>query len=164
MDPLEIYAKTERGTQALMERKLDLPAPLRDLLVLVDGNRTIADVMVEARALKLDGRGLAALERGGLIARRTPAPSLAKDEAAVAGPRSAEETERYVQARQLMSDAITAHLGFRGYALTKRLQKACDVHDLHGLLPDFAKALVKRLGIEPAAPIVASIERLVTGS
>jgi len=35
---------------------------------------------------------------------------------------------------------------------------------LHDLLPDFAKSLVKRLGIEPATPIVSSIERLITGT
>ena len=64
----------------------------------------------------------------------------------------------------MISDAINAHLGFRGYGLMVRLQKTANVRDLHDLLPDFAKALVKRLGIEPATPIVSSIERLITGS
>jgi hypothetical protein len=54
-----------------------------------------------------------------------------------------------MQAQQMMSDAINAHLGFRGYGLMMRLQKTANVRDLHDLLPDFAKALVKRLGIEP---------------
>ena len=44
-----------------------------------------------------------------------------------------------------------------------RLQKTASIRDLHELLPDFAKALVKRVGIEPATPIVSSIERLITG-
>ena len=64
----------------------------------------------------------------------------------------------------MLSDAINAHLGFRGYGLTMRLQKAANARDLHDLLPDFAKALVKRLGIEPATPLVSSIERLITGT
>jgi hypothetical protein len=71
---------------------------------------------------------------------------------------------RYVQAQQMISDAIDAHLGFRGYGLTMRLQKTASIRDLHDLLPDFAKALVKRVGIEPATPIVSSIERLITGA
>ena len=77
--------------------------------------------------------------------------------------RSQDEAERYTQAQQMIGDAINAHLGFRGYGLIIRLQKTASIRDLHELLPDFAKALVKRVGIEPATPIVSSIERLITG-
>jgi len=165
MDPSEIYAKTDLGLQELKERKLNLPITLRGLLILIDGNRTVAEVLAKARALKLDARAMTALERGGLIAKRFSAPSVAQTEAAAApAERSADEVERYMQAQQMMSDAINAHLGFRGYGLMMRLQKTANVRDLHDLLPDFAKALVKRLGIEPATPIVSSIERLITGN
>jgi hypothetical protein len=44
-----------------------------------------------------------------------------------------------------------------------RLQKTANVRDLHDLLPDVAKALVKRMGMTPATPIVETIERLITG-
>jgi hypothetical protein len=165
MDPSEIYAKTDLGLQELRERTLNLPITLRGLLILIDGNRTVGDVLVKARALKLDERAMRALERGGMIAKRFSAPSVARADAATApDPRSADEIERYTQAQQMISDAINAHLGFRGYGLMMRLQKTSNVRDLHDLLPDFAKALVKRLGIEPATPIVSSIERLITGS
>ena len=70
--------------------------------------------------------------------------------------RSEDEVQRYLQAQQLMSDAINQHLGFRGYGLMMRLQKTANVRDLHDLLPDFAKALVKRIGMAPATPIVES--------
>lgn len=78
--------------------------------------------------------------------------------------RSQDEAERYTQARQMMSDVIDAHLGFRGHGLTMRLQKTESVRDLHGLLPDFARALVRRVGIEPATSVLSSIERLITGT
>ena len=42
-----------------------------------------------------------------------------------------------------------------------RLQKTANIRDLHDLLPDFAKALVKRIGMGPATPIVEAIERLI---
>ena len=42
MDPSEIYAKTELGLAELRERKLNLPITLRGLLILIDGNRTVA--------------------------------------------------------------------------------------------------------------------------
>ena len=165
LDPSELYAKTDLGLQELKERKLNLPITLRGLLILIDGNRTVGEVLAKARALKLDARAMTALERGGLIAKRFSAPSIAEGEAATAGAqRSEDEVERYMQAQQMMSDAINAHLGFRGYGLMMRLQKTANVRDLHDLLPDFAKALVKRLGIEPATPIVSSIERLITGT
>src|SRR3954466_2130053 len=165
MDPSEIYAKTERGLAELKERKLNLPITLRGLLILIDGNRTVAEVLVKARALKLDDRAMTALERGGLIAKRFSAPSVAESETPTPPrQRTEDEVERYMQAQQLMSDAINAHLGFRGYGLMMRLQKTANVRDLHDLLPDFAKSLVKRLGIEPATPIVSSIERLITGN
>jgi hypothetical protein len=165
MDPSEIYAKTELGLQELKERKLNLPITLRGLLILIDGNRTVAEVLVKARALKLDQRAMTALERGGLIAKRFSAPSVAQGDA-IAAPaqRTEDEIERFIQAQQMMSDAINAHLGFRGYGLMMRLQKTANVRDLHDLLPDFAKALVKRLGIEPATPVVSSIERLIIGT
>ena len=165
MDPSEIYAKTELGLQELRDRQRNLPITLRGLLILIDGKRTVAEVLVKARALKLDERAMTALERGGLIAKRFSAPSVAAREAAAApARRSEDEVERYIQAQQMMSDAINAHLGFRGYGLMMRLQKTATVRDLHDLLPDVAKALVKRVGIEPATPIVSSIERLITGT
>ena len=165
MDPSEIYAKTELGLRELKERSLNLPLTLRSLLILIDGNRTVAQVLVKARALRLDERAMTALERGGLIAKRFSAPSVSSGpevRETAAPQRSEDEVERYLQAQQMMSDAINAHLGFRGYGMMMRLQKTANVRDLHDLLPEFAKAMVKRLGIEPATPIVSSIERLLT--
>jgi hypothetical protein len=160
MDPSEIYAKTDLGVAELRERRLNLPVTLRSLLILIDGNRTVGEVLEKARALRLDERALAALERGGLIAKRFSAPSVA---ATAAPTRTEDEIQRYMRAQQLMSEAISQHLGFRGYGLMLRLQKTANVRDLHDLLPDVAKALVKRLGMGPATPIVESIERLITG-
>jgi hypothetical protein len=169
MDPSEIYGKTELGVAELRERRLSLPVALRSLLILIDGNRTVAEVLEKARALRLDERALAALERGGLIAKRFSAPSVTPAVKAVTAPtpagpaRSEDEIQRYLRAQQLMSDAISQHLGFRGYGLMLRLQKTANVRDLHDLLPDVAKALVKRIGMGPATPIVDTIERLVLG-
>jgi hypothetical protein len=163
MDPSEIYAKTELGLQELRERKLNLPVTLRSLLILIDGNRTVGEVLDKARALRLDERALTALERGGLIAKRFSAPSAGQAPEQIQASRTQDEVERYMQAQRMMSDAINQHLGFRGYGLMMRLQKTANVRDLHDLLPDFAKALVKRIGMGPATPIVGAIERLITG-
>ena len=42
-----------------------------------------------------------------------------------------------------------------------RLQRASNLRDLHDLLPDFAKAMVKRVGIDAATPVVTRLEQLI---
>ena len=75
-----------------------------------------------------------------------------------------DEIARYRHARQMIFDAIDLHVGPHGHDLLARLERTASVIDLHALLPDFAKALVRRVGLEPATPIVSSIERLISGS
>jgi len=63
MNPGEIYAKTDEGVRELKERKLNLPIALRSVLIMVDGNRTVGEVLERAQALRVDSSSLAALER-----------------------------------------------------------------------------------------------------
>ena len=162
MNPDEIYAKTEEGLRELKERTHNLPIALRSLLIMIDGNRTVAEVLERARAVRADAAALATLERVGLIAKRFSAPSAVEAEA-VAPPRSEDEVRRFLAAQQRISDAINTHLGFRGYLMMMRLQRAGNLRDLRDFLPDFGKALVKRIGSTNAAQIVAGIERLISG-
>jgi hypothetical protein len=162
MNPGEIYAKTEDGIRELKERKLNLPIALRSLLIMIDGKLSVAEVLERAQALRVDLDAVAGLERAGLIAKRFSAPSVA--EAGVASvARSKDEVQRFIGAQKQLSDLLNEHLGFRGYMMMMRLQRAENLRDLHDLLPDFAKALVKRIGIEAATPIVSELERLIVG-
>ena len=160
MNQGEIYAKTEEGVREVKERKRNLPITLRSLLIMVDGSRTVAKVLEEARALRVDVPALATLERAGLIAKRFSAPSAAESETASAS-RSESEVQRFLAAQQQLSNAIKEHLGFRGYLMMMRSQRARNLRDLHDQLPDFAKAMVKRVGIDAATPIVGELERLI---
>ena len=160
MNPGEIYAKTEDGVRELKERTRNLPIALRSVLIIVDGTRTVAEVLERARALRVDVSALATLERAGLIAQRFSAPSSAESDAAPP-PRSENEVQRFLAAQQQLSDAINKHLGFRGYMMMMRLQRAANLRDLHDLLPDFAAAMVKRVGIDAATPIVSALEQLI---
>ena len=110
MNPDEIYAKTEEGLRELKERTHNLPVMLRSLLIMIDGNRTVAEVLERARAVRADAAALATLERVGLIAKRFSAPSAVETEAAAA-PRSEDEVKRFITAQQRISDAINSHLG-----------------------------------------------------
>jgi hypothetical protein len=160
MHSSDIYAKTELGARELRERQLNLPLPLRSLLIMVDGNRTVADVLEKARALRLDDKAFDTLAVQGLIAPKfSTAGGAASDTAEP--QRSEADVERYLRAQQMMSDAINSHLGFRGYGLMMRLQKAANLQDLHDLLRDVAAVLVKRMGIDGATPIVSEIEHQI---
>lgn len=160
MNPGEIYAKTEDGLRELKERKLNLPIALRSVLIMIDGRRTVAEVLERARTLHADISAVAALERAGLIAKRFSAPSVAGAGAADV-VRSEDEVELFIAAQKKLSDLINEHLGFRGYLMMMRLQRAENLRDLYDLLPDLAKALVKRIGIEAATPIVSELERVI---
>jgi hypothetical protein len=159
MNPGEIYAKTDEGVRELKERKLNLPIALRSLLIMIDGNRTVGEVLERARALRVDASTFSALERAGLIAKRFSAPSV--DDEKAPAPRSEDEVERFIAAQQQLSALINEHLGFRGYLMMMRLQRAENLRDLHDFLPDFAQALVKRMGVGAATAIVAPLERLI---
>ena len=58
MNPGEIYAKTDEGVRELKERKLNLPIALRSLLIMIDGNRTVGEVLERSRALRVDASAL----------------------------------------------------------------------------------------------------------
>jgi hypothetical protein len=160
MNPGEIYAKTDEGVRELKERQRNLPIALRSLLIMVDGNRTVGEVLQRARALRVDPTAFAELERAGLIAKRFSAPSATESGTAPAA-RSEDEVQRFLAAQRKVSDAINAHLGFRGYLMMMRLQRASNLRDLHDLLPDLAQALVKRLGVGVATPLVEELQRLI---
>jgi hypothetical protein len=160
MHPGEIYAKTEEGVRELKERKRNLPVALRTLLIMVDGSHTVAQVLDKARTLRVDMDALVELERNGLIAKRFGAPSAIETDRAPEAP-SDSDVKRFLRAQERMSDAISAHLGLRGYLMMLRLQRAANIRDLHDLLPDFAQALVKRVGLDAATPIVTELERLI---
>ena len=69
-DGIALFAKTELGIRELRERQLNLPLPLRSLLIMIDGQRTVADVLAKTRALGLDARAIQQLAGDGLIARK----------------------------------------------------------------------------------------------
>jgi hypothetical protein len=160
MTPDDIYAKTDLGIQELRERKLNLSIALRSLLILIDGERTVLQILAKSRSLKVDERALTALERSGLIAKRYSGRSESDDET-IPGERTADEVERFLRAQKMMDAAINTHVGFWGYGLILRLQKTANLRDLHDLLPDVAKALVKKIGFDAATPIVNEMEQVI---
>jgi len=156
----EIYVKSELGSQELVERRLGLSIDLRRLLILVDGKHTVAQLLAKGQAFHADAAAFAELERAGLIGLLYSARSSAQ--AGAENPaRSEDEVQRFLDSQKALSDAINDHLGFRGYLMMMRLQKAENLRDLRELLTEFAQALVKRKGIDFATPVVSGLEQMI---
>ena len=158
MSPGDIYAKTDAGLREIKERKLNLSVALRSILIMIDGRHTVADLISRAKVLRVDESVFASLEKSGLIELRAGSARAAD---APPAPVSKDAVERYLTAQKLMSQAINTHLGFRGYTLMMRLQRTSTLADLRQLLPDLARAIVKRIGMDAATPVVVEIEQLL---
>ena len=158
MDLDEIYSKTERGLEELRTRQMNLPMQLRSVLIMVDGQRTVAQTLARAQAMSVGPDVFEQLEKLALIERRFGARSAAEAPAA-APARTQDDVQRFLTVQKLMNDAISNHLGLRGYGLMLRLQRAGNLRDLHDLLPDLAQSLVKRIGLNGATPIVQGLEQ-----
>ena len=102
MDTAVVYAKTELGLREIKERRLKLPVPMRGLLIMIDGHRTVADVMEKAKALHLDSSALEALEVGGLIVKRFSPTAVASNDENIA-PRDLAEAQRLMHARDRLA-------------------------------------------------------------
>jgi hypothetical protein len=159
----DIYSKTPRGLEELRTRQMNLPMQLRSVLIMIDGQRTVAQTLARAQAMSVGPDVFEQLEKLGLIERRFGARSgtAQADEAPAA--RSQDDVQRFLTLQKAMNDAISQNLGLRGYGLMLRLQRASNLRDLHDLLPDLAQSLVKRIGINGATPIVERMEHLLRG-
>ena len=98
-------AKTEAARQLLAGPRSALPAPLRMLLISVDGQRSAAQLLAIARSLNLGDDALARLQREGLVSggapvpASNPAPSLAPARAA-----SRDDLRRLMRAKMFALD------------------------------------------------------------
>lgn len=148
-----VYFKTDAGREEIQQRTLKLPAALRSLLVMIDGQRSAADLGDVIASLRLPGDALEQLLAQGLIAAREPATAsvvparqpapapVAKEVAA--SVMSDADAERYQAAHARASEVIGKHLGLKGYFLQMKLERCASLADLEELAPEIAEALAK---------------------
>jgi len=161
----EVPNKTDAGRDEITSRALKLPNGLRSILLMVDGQRNVAQLRGVMSGLKSPDDALTQLQALGLIAvpqsLAAAAAATIRDSARPAPPVSP-PAERNVQAYAesapsttastasgysalytLMSDTVREHLGLRGYFLQLKVERCTDVGELLALLPDFSTALAK---------------------
>jgi hypothetical protein len=148
----ELYFKTDAGRQEIQDRGRKLPASLRSLLLMVDGQRDQTQLRDLMTGLHAPDDALEQLLVMGLVKRNEPAaatpppaPALA---VAATGPLPGEvklpaDFGRYRSLYEIVTDTVRRHLGLKGYFLQLKVEKCADVDALLALLPEVATALTK---------------------
>ena len=139
--------KTAAGRDEIESRARKLPANLRSILLLVDGQRSARQLRDVISGLHAPADALDQLVSHGLIADATPASS---SPVPASPTSSAEIANRYNVLYALMSDAVREHLGLRGYFLQLKIERCGDAQALLAVLPDLAAAVAKARDAELA--------------
>lgn len=165
----ELYYKTDAGKQEIQDRGRKLPASLRSLLLMIDGQRDQTQLRDLMAGLRAPDDALEQLLVMGLVKRNDPAVSPAPaappaspappvvptptsatlaELAAAAGPLPGEvqlpaDFGRYRRLYEIVTDTVRRHLGLKGYFLQLKVEKCADVDALLALLPEIATALTK---------------------
>lgn len=143
----EVYAKTDAGRDEIQTRARKLPPALRSTLLVVDGRRTIAQLLGLASGLHAPPDALAQLAELGLIA---PLAQMASAGAPPLSPQS-DSAERFLLLSGLMSEAVRQHLGLRGYFMQLKIERCADTDELSALLPELTAAIAKAKGASSAS-------------
>ena len=139
-----IPGKTSAGQQVLKDRSVNLTPRQRAALILIDGKRSLADVLQSSGAAREDVERLFELElvSGGVV-QAQPAAS--------AKP-PASPQERY-RAAYPIATQLTASLGLRGVRLNLAVEAASSYDDLLALSAKIREAV----GAEQFAPLGAAL-------
>jgi hypothetical protein len=142
MRDMSVPNKTAAGRDEIESRTRKLPAHLRSILLLVDGQRTARQLHDVISGLHAPVDALDQLVSLGLIADTAPAGATPPTFAEVPAPSPA-AANRYSVLYALMSDAVREHLGMRGYFLQLKIERCGNADELLALLPDLSAAVAR---------------------
>lgn len=152
-------AKTELGHQVIKDRSVQLTPRQRSALILVDGKRSRAELLVAMATAGIVKEDLDRLIELGLVHETAPpaaAPVPAAPPAVPAAPTggAGQRTpqERYSQAYPIATQ-LTASLGLRGFRLNLAVEAAGSYEDLLALAPKIRDAV----GAERFVPLEAAL-------
>ena len=149
-----IYSKTSTGQQVIRDRSVSLTPRQRTTLILVDGKRTMQELLRATSQTGGTAEDLESLVALGLIEApidaRPPGP-IASSETAPASDASPQRSEqdRFAQGYPVAAQ-LTASLGLRGFRLNLAVEAAGNYQELLALVPKIRDAV----GAEKCAPLV----------
>lgn len=172
MNDTDFVDKTERGAQEIKTRSLKLPQRLRTMLIMIDGNVSVAQLRDAAAKLAVQDDFLDVLLRDGLvvllpgigIAHKPPAAAATTAASSGAAPQMAADAstvERFMAARKLMNDSVVDGLGIRAFFFTLKLERAFNREDLLALMDDYLKAIRKGSGAAAAEVLEGRVRSLL---
>ncbi|MFC3552129.1 hypothetical protein ACFOLC_14080 [Lysobacter cavernae] len=146
----EVPSKTEAGRDEILSRARKLPTVLRSILLLVDGQRNVAQLREVIAGLHGPADALEQLRTmdlvavpGGLAAAAAATIPTAAPAAQAAQTDHAASGGAYGALYTMMTEAVREHLGLRGYFLQLKIERCSDVAGLQGVLPELKAALTK---------------------
>lgn len=142
-----IPVKTNAGQQVLKDRSVNLTPRQRAVFILVDGKRSVDDMLQATAAAGVTREDVDRLFELGLIADAAPAPIRTVARADERTPQ-----ERYTAAYPIAT-RLTASLGLRGVRLNLAVEAARSYEDLVALSPKIRDAV----GSEKFAPLQAAL-------
>jgi hypothetical protein len=152
-----IYRKTSAGHDEIEERRLPLRAELRRLLILIDGNRSSAELARCVRASELP-EAIGDLAILGLIASVSTNPSFARVAVTDAiDTRSSMPPRQFEAARNAAAHAASELLGLAARPYCAKLLECRDSLDLRALLSTVQAKLRATLGEDAATIFVESV-------
>ena len=143
-----IPVKTSAGQQVLKDRSVTLTPRQRAVFILIDGKRSLDDVLQSTAAAGVTREDVDRLFELGLVADSSPAIELAA--APAADPRTPQQ--RYAEAYPIATK-LTAGLGLRGVRLNLAVEGATSYEDLLALSPKIRDAV----GAEKFAPLAKAL-------
>ncbi|MBC3862230.1 hypothetical protein H8K32_08995 [Undibacterium jejuense] len=176
------YDKTEKGREEIATRKHQLANRLRTLLVMIDGKKSAADLLKKLAAIGLDENSIQELIDLEMIAptlelepEPASAPASESDESDVAVKEenqppiaqsdnvSTEETEaeQFQAIYNFFNDTIKSALGFRGFTLQLKVERAKSIDDFKNLRHAYLEAILKVKGREMARSLRDRLDLLL---
>lgn len=169
MQPGDRIQKSAAGRTALAGRSVDLPGPLRTLLLMVYGDKTAAEFSQLASQLPAGREGLTRLAEMGFIEvvsawAPAPAPALppspifSRDAAPssapiaeIAAPQATHTVDEAALQKLLYPEFVraTSSLGLRGALLVLKVERAMSAKELLAMRDQVESAIAKSKG-EPA--------------
>jgi hypothetical protein len=165
MGATDVYVKTGLGLQEVSSRKLKLPNRLRCMFILIDGVQPVTTLKDEAQQLGAPPDFIEQLEALELIAKKESASAVPNVTAGVmpgTGEDKGDEFSRFRACKDLMNATIVDALGIKSFFFTLKLERASTRADLAQLVPDYQKAMVKAMGLEPAQVMVDRLKRMLS--
>jgi hypothetical protein len=138
-----LIVKTEMGQQVMKDRSVALTPKQRSAFILVDGKRTLEQVLQATAAMGVTAEEIEKLFELGLIAAAGPpekAQSAAPAEAAGGQLPGRTPQERYAEAYPIATK-LTASLGLRGFRLNLAVEAATNYEELLQIIPKIRDAV-----------------------